>query len=175
MKAPAEGNLILRARTQDAEGRASTTRSDVWIAGRRDSWFAASDNDRIDLLPVKPRYEPGESASFQLRMPFRDATVLVTVEREGILDTFVRRISAQDPTITVPIKASYAPNVFVSALVVRGRVAGVQPTALVDLGKPAYKLGIAPVRVGWTAHELKVRGRQRQAGLQGARARAACV
>lgn len=156
LKAPAEGNLILRARTQDAEGRASTTRSDVWIAGRRDSWFEASDNDRIDLLPAKPRFEPGENASFQLRMPFRSATVLVTVEREGILDTFVRRISAQDPTITVPMKANYAPNVFVSALAVRGRVAGVQPTALVDLGKPAYKLGIAPVRVGWTAHELKV-------------------
>ncbi|MET0982083.1 MAG: alpha-2-macroglobulin family protein [Telluria sp.] len=156
LKAPAEGNLILRARTQDAEGRPSATHSDLWIAGRRDSWFEASDNDRIDLLPVKPRFEPGENASFQVRMPFRSATVLVTVEREGILDTFVRRVSAQDPTISLPMKASYAPNVFVSALVVRGRVAGVQPTALVDLGKPAYKLGIAPVRVGWKAHELKV-------------------
>jgi hypothetical protein len=156
LKAPAEGNLILRARAVDLEGRASMARSDVWVAGRDEQWFEATDNDRIDLLPVKPRFEPGERASFQVRMPFRAATVLVTVEREGILDTFVRRISAQDPTITLPIKASYAPNVFVSALVVRGRVAGVQPTALVDLGKPAYKLGIAPVRVGWAAHELKV-------------------
>ena len=156
LKAPAEGNLILRARAVDAAGRPSLARSDVWVAGRDAQWFEASDNDRIDLLPVKPRFEPGERASFQLRMPFRAATVLVTVEREGILDTYLRRISAQDPTITLPIKASYAPNVFVSALVVRGRVAGVQPTALVDLGKPAYKLGIAPVRVGWAAHELQV-------------------
>jgi len=35
-------------------------------------------------------------------------------------------------------------------------VAGVKPTALVDLGKPAYKLGIASIQVGWAAHELKV-------------------
>ena len=156
LKAPAEGNLILRARAVDAEGRPSVTRSDVWVAGRSEQWFEASDNDRIDLLPVKPRFEPGEHARFQVRMPFRAATVLVTVEREGILDTYIRRITAQDPTITLPMKANYAPNVFVSALVVRGRVAGVQPTALVDLGKPAYKLGIAPVRVGWAAHELTV-------------------
>jgi hypothetical protein len=27
---------------------------------------------------------------------------------------------------------------------------GVQPTALVDLGKPAYKM-VAPLRVGWQA------------------------
>ena len=33
---------------------------------------------------------------------------------------------------------------------------GVQPTALVDLGRPAFKLGIAEIRVGWRAHELKV-------------------
>lgn len=154
--APGEGNLILRARALDGAGRASVTRQDIWVAGKRDAWFDVSDNDRIDLLPARPRFEPGEQASFQVRSPLRDATVLVTVEREGILDSYVRRLSATDPTFSIPVKASYAPNVFVSALVVRGRVAGPKPTALVDLGKPAYKLGIVEMKVGWAAHELKV-------------------
>lgn len=156
LPAPGQGNIILRARASDAQGRVSLARQDIWVAGKRDNWFDVSDNDRIDLLPAKPRFEPGEEARFQLRTPFRDATVLVTVEREGILDSHVRRVSASDPTVTIPVKANYAPNVFVSAMVVRGRVAGVKPTALVDLGKPAYKLGIAPIKVGWAAHELKV-------------------
>ena len=56
----------------------------------------------------------------------------------------------------MPIKGVYAPNIYVSALVVRGRVSGVKPTAMVDLGKPAYKLGIAEINVGWKNHELKV-------------------
>ena len=156
LAAPAAGNIILRARASDAQGRAALARQDVWVAGKRDNWFEVSDNDRIDLLPAKPRFEPGEEARFQVRTPFRDATVLVTVEREGILDSYVRRIGASDPSFTIPVKANYAPNVFVSSMVVRGRVAGVKPTALVDLGKPAYKLGIAPIKVGWAAHELKV-------------------
>jgi uncharacterized protein YfaS (alpha-2-macroglobulin family) len=42
-------------------------------------------------------------------------------------------------------------------LAVRGRVAGTQPTALVDLGKPAFKLGIAEIRVGWRDHTLAVK------------------
>ncbi|MES2127943.1 MAG: alpha-2-macroglobulin family protein [Pseudomonadota bacterium] len=155
-KAPADGNLILRARTQDAEQHAATATHDVWVAGSANWWFRVTDNDRIDLLPSKKRYEPGETASFQVRSPFREATALVTVEREGIIDTFVRPLSGTAPVFTIPIKGSYGPNVFVSALVVRGRVASTQPTALVDLGKPAYKLGIAQVRVGWAAHELKV-------------------
>jgi uncharacterized protein YfaS (alpha-2-macroglobulin family) len=85
--------------------------------------------------------------------------VLVTVEREGILETFVKRLSGSSPVIELPMKGNYAPNIFVSALCVRGRVQGAKPTALVDLGKPAYKLGIAEIAVGWQAHELKVKVR----------------
>jgi alpha-2-macroglobulin len=156
MRAPVDGDLILRARALDPQQRVAATHREVYVAGADEQWFANADHDRIDLLPAQKRYEPGEQARFQVRSPFRRATVLVTVEREGILDTYVRHLSGRDQTIAIPVKASYAPNVFVSALVVRGRVAGVQPTALVDLGKPAYKLGIAPVRVGWRGHELKV-------------------
>jgi len=155
-RSPLEGDLILRARAADPQGRVAATHREVWIAGDSEGWFAAGDHDRIDLLPAQKRYEPGDTASFQVRSPFRNATVLVTVEREGILDTYVRRLSGREQVVRIPVKASYAPNVFVSALVVRGRVAGMQPTALVDLGKPAYKLGIAPIRVGWGGHELKV-------------------
>ncbi|MET0320731.1 MAG: MG2 domain-containing protein, partial [Duganella sp.] len=156
VKAPAAGNLILRAQTRDSGRRVASAHRETWVADGEDWWFNVTDNDRIDLLPEKKRYEPGETASFQVRMPFREAIALVTVEREGVIDSYVRPLSGSAPVITVPIKPGYAPNVYVSALVVRGRVAGVQPTALVDLGKPAYKLGIAPVRVGWAANELKV-------------------
>ena len=89
-------------------------------------------------------------------MPFRSATVLVSVEREGVIDSWIANLSGKNPTIEVPVKPSYAPNVFISALVVRGRVPGIEPTALIDMGKPAYKLGIAEINVGWMAHELKV-------------------
>nr|WP_315260665.1 MG2 domain-containing protein [uncultured Duganella sp.] len=156
VKAPASGNLILRAKTRDAQQRVAVTKRETWVADGADWWFAATDNDRIDLLPEKKRYEPGDSASFQVRMPFREATALITVEREGVIDTYVRPLSGSEPVFSIPIKNSYAPNVYVSALVVRGRFNSVQPTALVDLGKPAYKLGITPLRVGWSANELKV-------------------
>ena len=154
---PGAGNLILRARAADSEGNASVTRADAWVATGEDWWFAASDNDRIDLLPEKKRYEPGDTARFQVRTPFKEATVLVTVEREGVLDSFVRTIRRSDPVLEVPIKGNYAPNAFVSVFLVRGRIGGVEPTALIDLAKPAYKMGLAELRVGWSAHELSVK------------------
>jgi hypothetical protein len=72
------------------------------------------------------------------------------------METWVRRISGREPVLDVPVKGHHAPNVFVSVLAVRGRAGEVQPTALADLGKPAFKLGIAEISVGWREHELKV-------------------
>ena len=91
-------------------------------------------------------------------MPFKEADVLVTVEREGILDSFVTHLTRANPSIEVPFKGNYSPNIFLnSALAIRGRAGEVQPTALVDLGKPSFKMGLAEIRVGWSAHELKVK------------------
>src|SRR5215472_11335049 len=65
-------------------------------------------------------------------------------------------LSGTAPVIELPVDAAWAPNVFVSVLTVRGRVGDIQPTAVVDLGRPAFKLGIAEIEVGWRAHTLDV-------------------
>jgi uncharacterized protein YfaS (alpha-2-macroglobulin family) len=153
---PVAGNVILQATAADEAGRETAANVSVWVAGSEDWWFEARDHDRIDLLPERRRYEPGELARFQVRMPFREATALVAIEREGIQEAHVVQLSGKAPVIEVPVLPSYAPNMFVSVLAVRGRVAGLQPTALVDLGRPAFKLGLAEIQVGWRGHELRV-------------------
>ena len=150
------GGLILQASATDPAGREATAHRDVWVAGSDDWWFAAGDSDRMDVIPEAKRYEPGDKARFQVRMPFRKATALITVEREGVGETFIRELSGKEPVIELPVKGSWAPNVFISVLAVRGRAGETQPTATVDLGRPAFRLGIAEVQVGWKAHELKV-------------------
>ena len=153
---PVDGNLVLQASATDEAGHTTSAHREIWVAGSERWWFSVQDSDRIDVLPEKKRYEPGETAQLQVRMPFEQATALVSVEREGILDTSVVPLSGRNPTVEVPIEDHYAPNVFVSILVVRGRVSDIQPTAKIDLGKPAFKLGITELQVGWRAHELKV-------------------
>lgn len=155
-ESPVSGNVIIQAKTHDEYGNEATAYHEIWVSGKDDWWFDVSDNDRIDLLPENRRYEPGDTARLQARMPFREATALVTVEREGIIDVFIKKLSGKSPIIEIPVKGNYAPNVFISALIVRGRVSEPQPTAMVDLAKPAYKLGISEIKVGWRAHELKV-------------------
>ncbi|HJW70094.1 MAG TPA: MG2 domain-containing protein, partial [Candidatus Binatia bacterium] len=151
-----QGDVVLEATVTDPQGHTAVANADVWVSRGEEMWFEAGDSDRIDVLPERRRYQPGETARFQVRMPFREATALVTIDREGVGDAHVVRLSGTEPVTELPVDARWSPNVFVSVLVVRGRIGDVQPTALVDLGRPAFRLGIAEIEVGWKEHELAV-------------------
>jgi len=161
------GEVLVRAEAADAQQRVAGATSSFWVAGKDDWWFAGTQGDRMDVLPEKKEYTAGETARFQVRMPFREATALVTVAREGVLSSFTVQLKGEAPIVEVPIADAYAPNVFVSVLAVRGRVERIkrrgaragqdEVTALVDLNKPAYRLGMAKINVGWKPHRLNVR------------------
>ena len=171
------GEVTVVATTSDADSNISRAVTSVWLAGEDEWWFGGDNGDRMDVIPEAKSYKAGENAKFQVRMPFRAATALVTVEREGVLSSFVTELSGKDPVVTVPMPASYAPDVYVSVMAVRGRVdssgswlietarywglpvgqgEGAKPTALVDLSKPSYRIGITKVKVGWEGHKLGV-------------------
>ncbi len=177
-----EVELVVTAR--DGKGNSIDAASSVWVTRQGELWFGGEDHDRMDVLPEKKAYNPGETAKLQVRMPFRFATALVAVEREGIVDTQVVQLNGQDPTIHLQVKDGWGPNVYVSVLALRGRLREVPwysfftwgfkaprewwtafwyegreyvaPTAMVDLSKPAYRLGLAEIRVGTQAHQLAV-------------------
>jgi uncharacterized protein YfaS (alpha-2-macroglobulin family) len=156
-KPPVTGEAVLQAEVIDDRDNHSVSSQYIWIPGKDDQWSEARNDDRIDLIPEKRRYEPGENAKFQVKLPFREATALITVEREGIMDAYIKKLTRNNPFIEIPVKNNYTPNIFVSALLVKGRSPDAKPTAFFDPGKPAYKLGISEIKVGWTPHELKVK------------------
>ena len=190
----ASGEVELVARAKDDNGRSSEAATTVWMNSGEAIWFAQDNDDRIDLLPEQRDVEPGQTARLQVRMPFRQATVLVTVERDGIVDARVVQLQGKRPVLEVPIPklpagggenaVSWAPNVTVSALVLRGRLREAPwwslftwgwrapqdwwqafryegrdwkaPTALVDLAKPSFKLGATQLNVGAADQRLDV-------------------
>ncbi len=156
-KSPVTGETALEAEVADDVGNTSFTKQYIWIPGKEDQWLEARNDDRIDLIAEKQKYDPGENARFQVKMPFREAYALITVEREGIMDVYTRKLARNDSFIEIPVKDNYVPNVFISTLIVKGRSSDTKPTAFFDPGKPAYKLGISGIKVGWTSHELKVK------------------
>jgi uncharacterized protein YfaS (alpha-2-macroglobulin family) len=182
MKAP--GNVELIAEAKDASGHPARSAASIWVTGQGEVWFGGDNQDRMDVIPEQRAYEPGQTARLQVRSPFRQATALVAIERNGIIETRTVQLDGRDPTIELPVKAEWGPNVYISVLAVRGRVREVPwyslfswgwrspgewwrayrdegslyqaPTAMVDLSKPAFKYGIAEIEVGTASHRLKV-------------------
>jgi uncharacterized protein YfaS (alpha-2-macroglobulin family) len=178
------GNVDLIALAQDGEGHAANASTSVWVTRADELWFGGENTDRIDVLPEKTGYAPGETARFQVRMPFRSATALVAVEREGIVETRVVELNGRDPTVELKVADGWGPNVYVSVLAIRGRIREVPwyslftwgwkaplewarafwyegrqyqaPTPLVDLSKPAFRFGLASIKVGTASHRLAV-------------------
>ncbi|HEX8263388.1 MAG TPA: alpha-2-macroglobulin family protein, partial [Allosphingosinicella sp.] len=170
------GEVIAVATTRDPQGNEARAVTSVYLAGDDDWWFGGDNGDRMDIIADSNSYRSGDTAHVQVRMPFRKATALVTVEREGVLSSFVTELSGKEPVIDVKLPGAYAPDVYISVMAVRGRVAKwrvwmaefaqrwkipvlgriANPTALVDLAKPSYRIGITRVKVGWEAHQLKV-------------------
>lgn len=151
------GAYDLVAQAQDGRGRPAAVAASTYVYGGDEVWFSQAEHDRMDVLSEKKSYEVGETATLQVRSPFRQATAWVSVMRNGrVVDTLVLPVQGKQPTITLPIKPDYAPNVFVNVMAVRGRANQPAPTALVDLGRPAFKLGLVAIDVKSQRHTLKV-------------------
>ncbi|MFW8085889.1 hypothetical protein, partial [Klebsiella pneumoniae] len=89
------GEITLVAQAKDDKSNLSTATTSVWVTGRGEVWFGGDNTDRMDVLPERRNYEPGETAKLQVRMPFRTATVLVSIEREGVIETRTMEISGK--------------------------------------------------------------------------------
>ncbi|WP_161495218.1 alpha-2-macroglobulin [Advenella sp. S44] len=170
IKLKEQGRISLVAQVSDPQGRQAQAESSVYVVGAGEMWFSGENNDRIDIISDKKEYQPGETAQFQVRMPFRQANALVAIEREGILETRQVALSGTNPSFSVQIKPEWGPNVYVSVLALRGRIrdsaqnpdlswgepVAASPTALIDLAKPAYRYGLTGIRVRSDNNAMKV-------------------
>jgi hypothetical protein len=125
-----------------------------WVVGN--DWVPWNDDSKfkMDVVPDKTRYSVGDTATVLFASPFTNAEAWITVEREGIIDQRRLRLTSGTTTLRLPITEAYAPNAFVSIIVVRGRSA--PPAAPDDPGRPTLRVGYAELRVTPEVKRLKV-------------------
>lgn len=140
------GSYFFRLSGKDEKGRTCEIVSTFYVEGK-DAWWMQEDNDILDVTPEKEAYKAGETAKLFVKSPWENAQALITVEREGIMDSFVRKIEAGASVIEIPVKDNYIPNAYVSVVLVQGRTAepkcNKDKTECSDLGKPQGRFGYA--------------------------------
>jgi uncharacterized protein YfaS (alpha-2-macroglobulin family) len=149
------GSYVVTATATDAEGRSTTTRTWFYAIGAGYTAWERYDHNRIDLVPEKKSYRPGETARIMVKSPWEHATALLTTEREGVRTWKTFELTSTQTTVSVPITEKDIPNLYVSVLLLKGRTKdGIEDES--DPGKPAFRLGYAAIDVADATKRLKV-------------------
>lgn len=145
------GSYILRLEGTDARGNKIASSTYAWVTGAGGFGWGDSEENRMTLIASKPSYEPGETARLVPQSSLEGAVALVTLERGGILDARVQRLSSASEGIDVALSDVHAPNVYASVAMVRGR------TGPKDQERPRFQMGIAELKVSSASKRLAVK------------------
>ena len=142
--------VFVEAFARDAAGNTVRTSAGRSIRASSEPSFVEVDADG--------KFAVGQTVPVRVNLPFSVATALVTVQREGVLDSFVERLTGPEARVEIPLRRNYVPNVDVSVLAVRGRTGPKKPVGRpgVDSAGPDYRHGTVGLDVGWDTHALAV-------------------
>lgn len=151
------GYYIIELQSQDRRGNVVLTSTSFYASGAGYVAWARSDDDFINIIADAEDYAPGDTATLLIQSPYELVQALVTVERETIIERHVQQLSGSSPTLRIPIRETFLPNVFVSVVLLQGRTSRyVFSEAGQDVGKPQFKLGYAMLRVSPDSRRLTV-------------------
>jgi uncharacterized protein YfaS (alpha-2-macroglobulin family) len=153
---PEAGAYQVRAWAQDTAQRLVQAGFRVSASGGNTVAWPRFDQDRIQVVADKARYLPGETARLVVQTPFPEARGLLTVERGGVLEHRLFEIHGDTPTLELPITDAHVPNVYVSVVLLRGRVHTEKDATGFETGAPAFKLGYVQLHVEPSRQRLAV-------------------
>ncbi len=146
---PNGGVFKITARTRDSEGNRVVASNTMWVSSSDYIAWRQQNSNRIDLVSDANAYEVGDTAEILIASPFQGATeALITVERGDVLHAERVTMASNSFIYRLPIEADYAPNVYVSVMLVKG----------VDENNPvaAFRMGLIQLAVDPEQKELSL-------------------
>lgn len=112
----APGRHTLTARIVDKQGRPNQAQLTVWVAGKGGGNTVGNDTQPIEIIADKPEYRPGDVAKLLVRCAWPHAEGMLTVGREGRVQTQRLTLVGSGATVQVPIAEHWAPGVAVEVV-----------------------------------------------------------
>ncbi len=116
---PDAGEFRVRITATTPENRTVETVAYLWAPGES-PWWSGPAQERVQIVPDKKSYQPGDTAHVLIVTGKEPTSLLVTVEGNGLYSGQVLKSSGGSITVDVPIKPEYAPNFYVAAVFIRG-------------------------------------------------------
>jgi hypothetical protein len=142
------GSYRIVATGRDDGGHTIKASVFTWVSGREDTFWGVNDTNRLDLIADKDRYKPGDTAKILVPAPYKGTTALMTIERGNVIEHRLLTIQGSTELIEVPISADYAPNIYVSLVLVKA--------ADKEVPTPDLRVGLINLPVSTEQQELTI-------------------
>ncbi|MEJ2748025.1 MAG: Ig-like domain-containing protein, partial [Anaerolineae bacterium] len=119
---PPEGGTYLAVATvTDDNGRTMTSSTTLWATDISFiAWRSDPREKRMDLVPDKQEYQPGDTAKILVESPFAGPVqAWLTIERGTLIEQRVVTLNDNSEVLDIPITPGYAPNVFVTVTAIK--------------------------------------------------------
>ncbi len=116
---PDSGEFRVQVTATTPEKRSIETTTYLWAPGES-PWWSGPAQERVQIVPDKKTYQPGDTAHVLIVTGKEPTSVLVTSEGNGLYSGQVIKSRGGSITVDVPIKPEYAPDFYVAAVFIRG-------------------------------------------------------
>lgn len=134
------------AKLKDTAGRENQAAIQIFVHGK-DAVVWDENQKRVDLVPDKDSYQPGDVAKILVRSPFDEARGFLVIEREGRAQTHDLHVQGGVAVVEVEITEAMVAGVTASAVLSKPRTKVVGAPDDQDLGAPAAASGQIPLVV----------------------------
>lgn len=145
---PQAGVYRITASTKDKSGAVQISEIQVYVTGENFVVWGEETDNYLPLIPEKKDYQVGETARILVKNPVPHAKAWITIERFGVIDSFVQELDTNTPVIEFPVKEDYLPNFYVSVVMMAPRSDN-SPLKVgqLDMGKPVCRIGYTALTV----------------------------
>ncbi len=115
------GTYKVSASARDRLGNEIRSATYLWISSHEYVSWPRAKELKVDLIPDKKEYRPGDTARILIPSPYpKPVNALLTVERGRIMEHKVLTVAPGGFTVEVPLTERHVPNVYVSVILLRG-------------------------------------------------------
>lgn len=142
------GTYKIIANIKDTKGNTHSTEIEALVAGKGYVRWHSPDDNSLQIIPEKTAYNIGDKARYLVKNPYPRAKALISIERYGVLKSWVEELKGSTAIIEFDIEKNFMPGFYLSAIIVSPRGETISPAiGEIDLGKPSFKIGYIKVPV----------------------------
>ena len=117
----AGGQWRATATVTDDKGRPNETTFTFWVTGEEQKPDRSVAMEELTLVPDKDSWQPGDTANILVISPFAPAEGLLTLSRDGLVETRRFHMDTPSTTLEIPITDDWIPGMNVQIDVVGAR------------------------------------------------------